>query len=213
MPMSIITRGAIAEDRRPFRAARSLRRLRHRSGGPADHVGAARRGRIPAVPPEEIARILAPHPLFARFDRTRCWPLRRSAASPPTHAGATIMREGDPGSFALVILEGEVDVFVELPAGPGPHGDGRTQPGHRRARRLHRHAAHRDRDRPHLSRRRPHRPGQPDAAQRRIPVDRRRDHPRTRRPARAHEPLARLSDLCGGSARAATSTTRPCSTS
>src|SRR5437764_4407483 len=28
------------------------------------------------------------------------------------------MREGDPGSFACVILEGEVDVFVDLPAGP-----------------------------------------------------------------------------------------------
>ena len=28
------------------------------------------------------------------------------------------MREGEPGSFACVILEGEVDVFVELPAGP-----------------------------------------------------------------------------------------------
>jgi phosphoserine phosphatase RsbU/P len=38
------------------------------------------------------------------------------------------MREGDPGTFACVILEGEVDVFVELPAGPinlamiGRHG-------------------------------------------------------------------------------------------
>ena len=37
------------------------------------------------------------------------------AAYPP---GTTIMREGDPGSFACVIIEGEADVFVELPAGP-----------------------------------------------------------------------------------------------
>jgi len=28
------------------------------------------------------------------------------------------MREGEPGSFACVILEGDVDIFVELPAGP-----------------------------------------------------------------------------------------------
>ena len=39
------------------------------------------------------------------------------------------MREGEPGSFALVILEGEADIFVELPAGPGADGDGRTATG------------------------------------------------------------------------------------
>ena len=69
-------------------------------------------------PVEEIARILAPHPVFARVDRASLLAVAAQcgfAAYPP---GATIMREGDPGSFACVILEGEADVFVELPAGP-----------------------------------------------------------------------------------------------
>ena len=78
-------------------------------------------------------------------------------------AGETIMREGDPGNFACVILEGEVDVFVELPAGRILMATlGRKHD--RRAWRLYRHAAHRDRRRPHRSRRTPHRARQLDAA-------------------------------------------------
>jgi serine phosphatase RsbU (regulator of sigma subunit) len=71
-----------------------------------------------AVPPEEIARILAPHPIFARFDRESLLAVAaqfRFASHPP---GAVLMREGEPASFAAVILEGEVDVFVALPTGP-----------------------------------------------------------------------------------------------
>ena len=82
--------------------------------------------RAPSV--EEIARILAPHPIFARVDRESLLAVAAQCGLAAYPAGATIMREGDPGSFACVILEGEVDVFVELPAGPinlamiGRHG-------------------------------------------------------------------------------------------
>lgn len=69
------------------------------------------------APPEEIAEILAPHPLFTRFDRTSLLAIAAQCGFATYPAGATIMREGDPGTFALVILEGEVDIFVELPAG------------------------------------------------------------------------------------------------
>lgn len=71
-----------------------------------------------AAPVEEIAQILAPHPIFARFDRESLLAVAAQCGFATYPAGATIMREGDPGSFACVILEGEVDVFVELPAGP-----------------------------------------------------------------------------------------------
>jgi CRP/FNR family cyclic AMP-dependent transcriptional regulator len=67
---------------------------------------------------EEIARILAPHPIFARVDRESLLAVAAQCGLAAYPAGATIMHEGDPGSFACVILEGEVDVFVDLPAGP-----------------------------------------------------------------------------------------------
>ncbi len=69
-------------------------------------------------PVEEIAQILAPHPIFARVDRESLLAVAAQCALEAYPAGATIMREGDPGSFACVILEGEADVSVELPAGP-----------------------------------------------------------------------------------------------
>ncbi len=61
---------------------------------------------------------MAPHPIFARVDRASLLAVAAQCAIATYPAGATIMREGDPGSFACVILEGEVDVFVQLPAGP-----------------------------------------------------------------------------------------------
>jgi phosphoserine phosphatase RsbU/P len=66
---------------------------------------------------EEVARILAPHPIFAHFDRQA---LLEVAGQGFTRypAGTVIMREGEPGSFACVILDGEADVFVALPGGP-----------------------------------------------------------------------------------------------
>ena len=67
---------------------------------------------------EEIARILAPQPIFARVDRETLLAVAGQCGLATYPAGATIMREGDPGNFACVILDGEVDVFVDLPAGP-----------------------------------------------------------------------------------------------
>jgi len=70
------------------------------------------------APPEEIAQILAPTTMFARFDEQSLLAVAAECGFSTYYAGTTIMREGDPGSFALVIVEGEVDVFVELPTGP-----------------------------------------------------------------------------------------------
>jgi phosphoserine phosphatase RsbU/P len=81
------------------------------------HVSADIASPVLSAPPEEIAEILAPHPLFARFDRGSLLAVAAQCGFATYPAGTTIMREGDPGSFALVILEGEVDIFVELPAG------------------------------------------------------------------------------------------------
>lgn len=72
----------------------------------------------PAVPVEEIARVLAPHPLFARFDRDSLLAVAARFRVVAYPAGAELMREGEPGSFAAVILDGDVDVFVTLPTGP-----------------------------------------------------------------------------------------------
>ena len=68
---------------------------------------------------EEIARILALNPIFARFDRTSLIAAARKCGLVSFPAGATILRQGDPGSFAYLILDGEVDVFVEI-AAAGP---------------------------------------------------------------------------------------------
>ena len=69
-------------------------------------------------PVEEIAQILAPHPIFARFDRAALLIVAARCAFATYAVGATVMREGDPGEFACVILEGEADIFVEQPGGP-----------------------------------------------------------------------------------------------
>jgi len=67
------------------------------------------------APPEEIAQILAPHPIFARFDHGSLLAVAAQCRFATYPAGTIIMREGAPGKFACVILEGEVDVFVGLP--------------------------------------------------------------------------------------------------
>jgi phosphoserine phosphatase RsbU/P len=71
-----------------------------------------------AVPPQEIARVLAPHPIFARFDRESLLAVAAEFCVVCYKSGAELMREGEPGRFAAVILEGEVDVYVSLPTGP-----------------------------------------------------------------------------------------------
>jgi sigma-B regulation protein RsbU (phosphoserine phosphatase) len=73
----------------------------------------------PVDPPpvEEIARVLALHPIFARFDPRALHTVAALCRSVAFPAGEKIMQQGERGSFALVILDGEVDVFVEIPAG------------------------------------------------------------------------------------------------
>ena len=70
-----------------------------------------------AGPAAEIAQILASSPLFARLDDASLLAVAGRFRRVAYPAGSLVMREGDPGSFALVILDGEVDVFVALPAG------------------------------------------------------------------------------------------------
>jgi len=70
------------------------------------------------APPEEIANILVTTPMFARFDRKSLLAVAAECSFSTYRGGTTIMREGDRGAFAMVIVEGEVDVFVELPSGP-----------------------------------------------------------------------------------------------
>jgi sigma-B regulation protein RsbU (phosphoserine phosphatase) len=71
-----------------------------------------------AVPTAEIARILAPHPIFARFDRESLLAVAAEFCVVCYKSGTALMREGEPGSFAAVILEGEAEVYVSLPTGP-----------------------------------------------------------------------------------------------
>ncbi len=70
-----------------------------------------------APPVEEIAQVLALHPIFGRFDPTSLRAVAAHCGFATFPAGDTIMRQGDRGTFACVILEGEVDVSVEIPAG------------------------------------------------------------------------------------------------
>ena len=71
-----------------------------------------------ATPPiEEIARVLARHPIFARFEPRALRTVAARCRSVRFPAGERIMRQGERGDFALVILDGEVDVYVEIPAG------------------------------------------------------------------------------------------------
>ena len=61
--------------------------------------------------------MLALHPIFARFDTRALHTVASRCRSVAFPAGEKIMQQGEHGDFALVILEGEVDVFVEIPAG------------------------------------------------------------------------------------------------
>ena len=73
-----------------------------------------------AVPVEERARALALHPIFAQFDKTALTAVAARCAVAAFSAGDVIMRQGDPGDFAYLIIAGEADVFVEIPAGRIP---------------------------------------------------------------------------------------------
>jgi len=69
---------------------------------------------------DEIAEVLALDPTFRQFDRAALRAIAARCGSATFAPGATIMRQGDPGNFAYLVLEGEADVFVEIPAGRIP---------------------------------------------------------------------------------------------
>src|SRR5581483_6555167 len=69
---------------------------------------------------DEIVELLAGYPCFARFDRPSLLAIAAQCGFATYEAGTTIMREGDAADFALVILRGEVEVFVDLPTGRVP---------------------------------------------------------------------------------------------
>ncbi|HYU12510.1 MAG TPA: SpoIIE family protein phosphatase [Stellaceae bacterium] len=70
-----------------------------------------------APPVEEIEQVLALHPIFGRFDPPSLRAVAARCGFAAFPAGETVMRQGDRGTFACVILEGEVDIYVEIPAG------------------------------------------------------------------------------------------------
>jgi phosphoserine phosphatase RsbU/P len=67
---------------------------------------------------DKIADKLAPHPLFARLDRDTQLGIAARCEIVRYAAGTILMRQGEDGSFASVVLEGEIDIFVEIPPGP-----------------------------------------------------------------------------------------------
>jgi phosphoserine phosphatase RsbU/P len=66
---------------------------------------------------EEVSRVLALNPTFAQFDPTALRQMAARCSIVQFAAGSTIMRQGDPGDFAYLVLDGEADVFVEIPPG------------------------------------------------------------------------------------------------
>jgi len=65
----------------------------------------------------EIVTILAALPIFARLDPASLAAMAERCAFASFPAGEMIMQQGARSTFADVILDGEVDVFVETPAG------------------------------------------------------------------------------------------------
>ena len=66
---------------------------------------------------EEIAGLLAPLPIFARLDPPALAAVAVRCGFGYFHAGDVLMRQGQTSTFAAVILMGEVDIFVDTPAG------------------------------------------------------------------------------------------------
>ena len=67
---------------------------------------------------DDIAAILALHPIFAALDKLALAAVAAGGASVRFEAGTTLMRQGQTDTCAYAILDGEADVFVELPTGP-----------------------------------------------------------------------------------------------
>lgn len=68
-----------------------------------------------APPVDEIARLLAQHPIFDQFDPVTLHAIASRCGFETFAVGDTIMRQGERGTFAYLIVEGAVDVFVDVP--------------------------------------------------------------------------------------------------
>ena len=66
---------------------------------------------------DEIAGLLAPLPIFGRLDLATVTAIAALCGFAYFHAGDVLMEEGQVSTFAAVILMGEVDIFVDTPAG------------------------------------------------------------------------------------------------
>jgi serine phosphatase RsbU (regulator of sigma subunit) len=66
---------------------------------------------------EEVADLLAPLPFFSRLDRESLLAIAERCSIAEYRAGATLMRQDEGGGFACVLLDGEIDIFVEIPVG------------------------------------------------------------------------------------------------
>lgn len=64
-----------------------------------------------------VAEILAAHPIFGKLNPTSRLALATESAVVKCAAGATILRQGGRDTCAYAILDGEVDIFAELPVG------------------------------------------------------------------------------------------------
>src|SRR5579864_1640869 len=71
----------------------------------------------PADSFQETAKILGALPLFAKLDPASLAAIAAHSAIAQFRAGEAIMQQGRMSTFADVILDGEVDVFVDTPAG------------------------------------------------------------------------------------------------
>jgi serine phosphatase RsbU (regulator of sigma subunit) len=67
---------------------------------------------------DEIVRTLSAHPLFASLGLGAMAALAARSELARFEPGATLMTQGATDTCAYAILDGEADVFVELPAGP-----------------------------------------------------------------------------------------------
>ena len=67
---------------------------------------------------DEIVATLAAHPLFEPLDRASLTAVAARCRLTRFAAGEMLMRQGETETSAYAILDGEADVFVELPSGP-----------------------------------------------------------------------------------------------
>lgn len=70
---------------------------------------------MPALSPR--AKILSGNPLFAALDRNDLETLAAFASERPMRKDETLFRRGDPGSFMIAVLQGEVRIVIPSAAG------------------------------------------------------------------------------------------------